>query len=59
FQRSVLCDPQTSGGLLIAVSESHSNKIASLLKENGLGDFATPIGRMIPRNGAKLVHVLD
>ncbi len=34
--RYILCDPQTSGGLLIAVEEDTVNKVAELLKNNGL-----------------------
>ncbi|MDQ3048200.1 MAG: selenide, water dikinase SelD [Bacteroidota bacterium] len=41
-----LCDPQTNGGLLISVNPAFQNKFESLLIEEGLGDFAVPIGRM-------------
>ncbi len=34
--RYILCDPQTSGGLLIAVDEDAVDEIAELLKKNGL-----------------------
>ena len=34
--RYILCDPQTSGGLLIAVEEEAADNIAGLLKRNGL-----------------------
>ena len=42
---NVLPDPQTNGGLLIAVNESEAEKIITLFHENGLGDFTDPIGR--------------
>jgi selenide,water dikinase len=32
----ILCDPQTSGGLLIAVEPDSTNEVESLLKANGI-----------------------
>jgi len=43
-QRNILCDPQTSGGLLFAVEPMAAKKAEKLLHENGLGAFAEPIG---------------
>ena len=34
--KAILCDPQTSGGLLIAVEESAINEVEALLKQNGI-----------------------
>lgn len=45
-QRAILADPQTSGGLLIAVSTSSQNEVIEVLKAHGLADFCTPIGYM-------------
>lgn len=45
---NLLPDPQTNGGLLIAVDGSAIDEVKDLLKENGLGDFAEPIGEFIP-----------
>lgn len=45
-QQAILCDPQTSGGLLISVSENGVNDLICLLKENNLSDFTQPIGRI-------------
>jgi selenide,water dikinase len=42
FQRAVLCDPQTSGGLLIAVRPEARDEIASRLHAAGLP--SAPIG---------------
>lgn len=39
-----LCDPQTNGGLLITVDSKHRTEFESILKENGLMEFAQPIG---------------
>ncbi len=36
--RVILCDAQTSGGLLIALPESHGEKLLRALKEAGLGN---------------------
>lgn len=45
--RNLLCDPQTSGGLLIAVEESHADELARYLRERGMPDRT--IGRLIPQ----------
>ena len=47
---SLLPDPQTNGGLLFSVDEKAVDEIADLLKSNGYADFATPIGKFIPRS---------
>jgi selenide,water dikinase len=47
-QRHILCDPQTSGGLLIAVKKEDAKKVESLLKSRGL--FAEPIGEVIEKS---------
>lgn len=44
FQRAVLCDPQTSGGLLIAVRPEARDEIASRLHAAGLP--SAPIGEL-------------
>jgi selenide, water dikinase len=41
---SLLPDPQTNGGLLIAVAPGHVQEVQELFKQNGLTDFAEPIG---------------
>ena len=45
-QWAILADPQTSGGLLIAVNENNTEELISLLKINGLEKFTNPIGYM-------------
>lgn len=47
-QRHILCDPQTSGGLLIAVKEEAAQKVEALLRSRGL--FAEPIGKLIEKS---------
>ncbi|MEO7308316.1 MAG: selenide, water dikinase SelD [Ferruginibacter sp.] len=43
---NLLPDPQTNGGLLIAVDKNAVEAVKHLLKENGLENFAEPIGKM-------------
>jgi selenide,water dikinase len=51
-----LPDPQTNGGLLIAVNEDAVDEVIKVLNEHGLQDFSTPIGRMT-KAGEKVVVV--
>jgi selenide, water dikinase len=41
---AVLADPQTSGGLLIAVSKDKVQEVINVLQNNGLEEFIMPIG---------------
>lgn len=50
--KDIVCDPQTSGGLLIAVSPSEKENIRSMLLQAGL--YAQPIGRIVHPIG---VHI--
>ena len=47
-QQYILCDPQTSGGLLIAVKKEASEKVAAILKSKNL--YAEPIGVLIDKS---------
>lgn len=53
---STLPDPQTNGGLLIAVNPSYADEIKNILIENGLQDFANPVGQFIPKS-EKVIYV--
>ena len=53
--RHLLCDPQTSGGLLIAVRPGRSPELEALLAEEGL--HAGCIGELSPYAGAHFVQV--
>jgi len=53
-QRHILCDPQTSGGLLVAVDETALEDFYALIEEEGLELEA--IGKMTER-GAHLVEI--
>jgi selenide,water dikinase len=55
-QRHILCDPQTSGGLLIAVKKEAAEKVALLLKSKGL--YAEPIGEIIEKSDS-LVYITE
>ena len=46
-QRHILCDPQTSGGLLIAVKKEAAPEVESVLKSKGL--YAECIGELIQK----------
>lgn len=49
--RDILVDPQTSGGLLVAVDPNAASEIADLLRRDGLDEFVEPIGQLLPEVG--------
>ncbi len=51
--QQLLCDPQTSGGLLIAVRPHNATQLETLLAEQGV--YATSIGELVATNGHVLV----
>ncbi len=53
---SLLPDPQTNGGLLIAVSPDGVDEVIDLFNQHGLSEFTSPIGKMIAA-GEKLIIV--
>jgi len=53
---NLLPDPQTNGGLLIAVEEIAVNEVKALLRIYGLEDFSEPIGSFTAP-GEKLITV--
>jgi selenide,water dikinase len=52
-QQLLLCDAQTSGGLLAAVPPSDAEKIVSTLREHGVTD-AVAIGRIDAANPGRI-----
>jgi len=46
---SLLPDPQTNGGLLIAVDAGAKDEVLKLFIQNGLDAFVTPVGKMVGR----------
>ena len=57
YQKWILCDPQTSGGLLIAVDEDGIDEVRHLLSDNGL--CADTIGRITGRDSSGTLIELD
>jgi selenide,water dikinase len=55
YQKTILADPQTSGGLLIAVAENSVGEVKQILLEQGIG-FIKPLGRFI-KSGDKIINV--
>ena len=53
--RKLLCDPQTSGGLLISVTPEAAQKLSHLLKDAGL--CHQTIGKIVPRGSDKLISI--
>lgn len=50
-QRALLCDPQTSGGLLIAVEPGGARTLEALLEEEGVVHL--PLGRLLEPEGSE------
>jgi selenide,water dikinase len=48
-QLLVMCDPQTSGGLLIAVPPQAAASLEQRMRDFGCGAFARPVGVMVER----------
>jgi selenide,water dikinase len=55
---SLLPDPQTNGGLLIAVNNSAKDEVIALLQKNDLHQFSQPIGKMIAK-GERVIVVKE
>jgi selenide,water dikinase len=51
YQKAILADPQTSGGLLIAVNEDSVEKIKQILVTEGI-KHVSPIGRFVKQSEA-------
>lgn len=47
YQKAILADPQTSGGLLVAVEESRQKEFEKVLAENGIQ--TSPFGRLVKK----------
>lgn len=45
-----LCDPQTSGGLMVAVAAENKNEFSEWLKKNGFEKYTEPVGRFNEKN---------
>jgi selenide,water dikinase len=47
--KAILADPQTSGGLLIAVDPKSVDEVVAVLREFGLAEFTEPVGKVVSR----------
>ena len=47
YQKAVLCDPQTSGGLLVAVKPESERQILDIAQQEGIEIYE--IGKLIAR----------
>lgn len=47
LHKNILADPQTSGGLLIAVNKESLGEVVEVLNTHGLSERTTPIGELI------------
>ena len=52
---SLLPDPQTNGGLLIAVDENAKDGVVKLLSDNGLAAFAVSVGKMVAKQEKAII----
>lgn len=52
---NVLPDPQTNGGLLVAVGEDTLHEVQELFRKNGLSDYTEPVGRLMERQEKVIV----
>jgi selenide, water dikinase len=55
-KRQLLCDPQTSGGLLVAVAPGSDEAFLAITREAGMD--LKPIGRLLPADNSPLITVL-
>lgn len=49
FAKNILADPQTSGGLLIAVAPDAVDEVKAVLTAEGYGDSTQPVGKIISK----------
>ena len=57
LQKNILCDPQTSGGLLVAVDPNHLNDFETICLQNNLN--LETIGTILPILDNKLINVVE
>ena len=55
--QALLCDPQTSGGLLVAVDNSSAQQVSDLLKASGC--YHLPIGTLCEAIGGATIQVIS
>lgn len=52
YQKAILADPQTSGGLLVAVDLKSLPEVEAIFKAYNLSAFTTPIGKLTKKEAA-------
>ena len=57
YQKSILADPQTSGGLLIAVDKNAAAEVKNILQQNGLQMFCEPVGEFVVAAEKKVIVI--
>ncbi|MNT97804.1 Selenide, water dikinase [compost metagenome] len=55
--RNIMCDPQTSGGLLVAVGKESEAELLSIAADAGLS--LSPIGVMKALDGERFIEVIQ
>lgn len=55
--QSILCDPQTSGGLLVAVGKESEAELLAIAAQAGL--TLSPIGQLQARTGNQFIEVVQ
>ncbi len=57
FEKAILSDPQTSGGLLIAVNPNAASEVKDLMIENDLIKFINPVGVLVAKR-KKVISII-
>ena len=55
--RNIMCDPQTSGGLLVAVGKESEAELLAIAREAGL--TLSPIGQIKPLEGTRFIEIVQ
>lgn len=59
IRRAILCDPQTSGGLLVAVAPDALSEVQRVMAANGMADRVTVIGEIVRSNNGAFINLMD
>jgi selenide,water dikinase len=55
--RNIMCDPQTSGGLLVAVGKESEAELLAIAREAGLE--LSPVGQIKPLEGTRFIEIVQ
>jgi len=56
FKKLILADPQTSGGLLVAINKERIDEVLEIFSQYGLASYCQPIGNFIEKD-EKVIYV--